>query len=737
MTMLKAVVCAAAGLLCAVGGFGRTVTVQPGSSADRAIEAATRGRKTGEKTEVVFADGTHVVTKAFAVEAGDGGWMFRAEHPGRATIVGGRLFRGADAGKDLPKGVRARLPKDVVGKARTLVVPEEDRALFVKGMPGGESCGGNGEHFHRKGHAALTGVGATYPMLAIDGHRMRLAEWPNAPAYHKQDKEGFVGPDWIRPPSPRAAKWNLGESNRIFVFGFIMGTCTYAQTMRELVPQNDLELSEADETDGDDVGVSVKPKSEKTFRFKKGWGQIKPGSRYRFVNVMEELDAPGEWCYDQPSGTIVFIPPEGFSADSVIALGTASDHFFRIEGDGNRVEGLRFCAKIGLPALCVDGGRSNVVEGCTFSAMDAYAVYASGRGTAIRSCDFRELSGGGVKMQGGSLASGERGGNAVENCIFEDCCLMRYGWGYGGVTLGGFGNAVRHCLFRRFVEEAMSYSGFGHTVEYNRFYDTSVEFTDAAAVYVGGIATYGNVFRYNDVGSAPKYCNAWYGDNMSCGNAVYGNVFRGYGHYGAFLGGGRDNVVSNNVFLAGGGAVHIDNRGLFWPEWKERDKVHEGLCRAGYTNALAKALYPRFARMKEDGELMCAPVDNAWVNNLVLDMKWGLADLQICAKKTFPLERLHSEGNVYLRLRGGKKEVKFWKLGGFKLIDGTPDAPLDPGFVDLPSEEITQDKSHFVFRKGDFNLKPDSLVKKEIPGWQPIPWDKIGPYADRWRKTVR
>ena len=133
---------------------------------------------------------------------------------------------------------------------------------------------------------------------------------------------------------------------------------------------------------------------------------------------------------------------------------------------------------------------------------------------------------------------------------------------------------------------------------------------------------------------------------------------------------------------------------------------------------------------------MCAPLDNTWVNNLVLDMKWGPADNQVCLGKKFPLERLHSEGNVYMRLKGGEKEVKFWDLGGFKLVDGTPETPLDPGFVDLPPEELTPDKNHFVFRKGDFNLKPDSLVMKEIPGWQPIPWDKIGPYKDKWRKLI-
>ena len=634
------------------------------------------------------------------------------------------MYYGSDAKRELPKDISGRLPKEVVGRALALLVPESERIGFVNGMPGGESCAGDGAHFHRKGYYAITEPGATYPMLSIDGYRMRLAEWPNSPAYHTQDKEGCLGKQLIRWPSDRVAIWDINEPNRLFAFGFL--SCSYAQTILQMDAQ----------VDGFVTNAVAAQNEEKTFRFKKGWGEFKPGARYRLINVMEELDTPGEWCYDQRNGLIVFIPPEGFGANSVIALGSATNHFFRIEGDGNRIEGLRFCAKIGLPALCIDGGRSNVVEGCTFSAMDGYAIYASGRGTRIGSCDFRELGGSGIRMEGGSLASGERGGNVIENCVFDDCCLMRYGWARGAVSVSGFGNAVRHCLIRRNVEEGMVYEGFGHIIEYNRIYDTSVEFTDSGAVYVGGISTYGNVFRFNDVGSAPKYCNAWYGDNMSSGNEVYGNVFRNYGHYGVFLGGGRDNIVSNNVILAGGGALQIDNRGLFWPEWKDAEKVHEGLCRAGYTNETARTLYPRYARMREDGPLMCAPLGNIWINNLVLDMKWGPADNKVFRGKTFPLGRLHSEGNVYMRLKGGEKEVKFWDLGGFKLVEGTPETPLNPGFVDLPTEELTPDKNHFVFRKGDFNLKPDSLVMKEIPGWQPIPWDKIGPYKDKWRKLI-
>jgi hypothetical protein len=44
----------------------------------------------------------------------------------------------------------------------------------------------------------------------------------------------------------------------------------------------------------------------------------------------------------------------------------------------------------------------------------------------------------------------------------------------------------------------------------------------------------------------------------------------------------------------------------------------------------------------------------------------------------------------------------------------------DPGFVDMKNK--------------NFNLKPESSVFKMIPGFQPLPFDKMGTYRDEYRK---
>jgi hypothetical protein len=45
---------------------------------------------------------------------------------------------------------------------------------------------------------------------------------------------------------------------------------------------------------------------------------------------------------------------------------------------------------------------------------------------------------------------------------------------------------------------------------------------------------------------------------------------------------------------------------------------------------------------------------------------------------------------------------------------------MDPGFVDM--------------KKGNFMLKSNSIVFEKIPGFQPIPFDKMGLYKDKYRK---
>ena len=529
-----------------LGGENRDVNV---SSVTELFDVLTKIRhERKEQTKpvtILLEDGAYAFTNKITLAGEDGrNITFRARNPGQVSFVGGRILPLASV-RQLSKGdsVAGRIDIAVRDRVRSVEVPPELNDLF-------SNCLGGIVPYPAEEYSEEIAESQRlprFPVFSIDGKFMVPARWPNNGKYYALDAETFIHGDeitqpdqsgkvvhvqtnnLIRCPNERCKRWNLAGANA-FAYGFIMGGCAYACTWKKL------------------VGFD----SDGNLEIAKGWGAVAKNSRMQFVNIMEELDEPGEWCYDSGSMRIYFIPPEGFSDHSVVALGYGLDHMLYIKAQSVRIEGINFWAKNGRPIICIEKpAYKTEIVGCKFSALDYIGVHAAGRKTTIRDCDFTDIMSSGINLTGGDVRTElDWGGNVVENCLFDRCCMMKSGWAQGGVRVGGCGNRVAHCLFRNFPEQGCIVEGIGHVFEYNRLYDTATEFGDTAAVYCGWMGkNYGNVFRYNDIGSSPGYCNALYLDDGASGNLVYGNILRGFGNYGIFIGGGRDNIISNNFCL--------------------------------------------------------------------------------------------------------------------------------------------------------------------------------------------
>ena len=716
--------------------YVNAVTVRPGDDLAAVRDLLRAKRDPKGLAEVIFEDGVYELTNRVELTERDSKATWRARHPGKAIIVGGWSFRGCDM-KPLPASdpLAKRLFPEVRGKVRTIAVPECLRTnfvahAFVGGLPVLIGSCGNYSGFDSNKKEIWGAKYPRHPVLSIDTHLMTPARWPNA------DNEDFFSPGSnmvvkaakgvnpvVRVPDGRLARWQVEDAD-INVAGFLMD-CIYA-TGRAAVTKVDPAAGTAEIAHG---GICGK-------------------SRFAFYNVMEEIDVPGEWCYDRKSGRLVVYPPEGFSPDSICALGVSADSFFRVRGSDIALEGFKFTAKHSHPAVVLEGGERNRIVGCRFSGLEYEAVYVNGRSCRVQSCDFEELNAAGVRVTGGSGITGTRGRNVVENCRFRDFCRMKDSWATGGCILaGGAGNAVRHCEISDSIEHGLDYFGFGHLVEYNRIYDCSYQFGDSGAVYSkGGSVSFGCTFRYNDVSSAPGYVHAIYFDDTTSGHRIYGNICRGYGSFGIFIGGGRDNVISNNLVCAAPGiGCRFDERGLFWPSYLGQNLTNIlTRLRRDYrlddpTSPLARD-FPAFAAtLKDPDERWAAPVDNRWVNNIVLDVgDEFFAAQQANGIRIKPGEYI-SEGNLAVRTTGKTRPGDnrgVWYLGGVRVLDGEKDAPIDLGFIDVPKLE-KKTKRRFAWKKGDFNLKPDALLFREMPQFQPIPFDKIGLYSDEWRTATR
>lgn len=743
----------------------KEVIVRPGANLAK-VRDEIRIRRSPDKSQVsvIFEDGVYEMRETLILDERDDNVMWTARHPHKVTIVGGSAFCGRDARKiDQTSAFAKRLNPDAVGKVYQLSVPDEIRPLFSTNKVYREASNSlyssTPDEFRRDDEewCIKGGNAPRHPSFSVDSRFMWPARWPNGGVYYvvpgKDIHEGEGDSQSLCIPDARVRSWKL-DGRPAFVYGFVANGCAYRREARDIL--------------GFDMSGNICVE-------KKG---IVPRSRMWFLNIVEELDAPGEWVYDYASGTILFIPPAGFGQDSLLAIGTHTDNLFHIVGSGIEIRGIDFTGKVGLPAICIEKGRNNCIRGCRFRGLAcSAAMWVAGRNSLVKDCDFIETSDMGLALRGGSAKTCDWGRNVAENCLFDRCSLIHGSWARGGIQVAGAGNRVAHCEVKNIVENGLNFSGFNNTIEYNRVYNISSDWGDAGAVCTGGQASYGHIIRYNDIQSAPGFVNGIYIDDMSSGNVIYGNIVRNFGFFGIFLSGGRDNVVSNNIMTSGWGGIRLDNRGLTWPAWKDVPAVVANLNQLyDFKDGPLGRLFPQLAAWDASDKYCLGYVNCRFENNLFLDLKGYSSVVQISRPKTktVPRDRYMASGNVVIRTKGviGRFDMEHPELmptnqySGCglsfrpfcepKVIDGTPDNPLDLGFKNVPAPAFDPEQYMIIqqgwidepkleemrmsgkldgvkYPIGDYTLKEDARLRTIMPDFQPIPWDKIGLYKDEWR----
>jgi hypothetical protein len=122
-----------------------------------------------------------------------------------------------------------------------------------------------------------------------------------------------------------------------------------------------------------------------------------------------------------------------------------------------------------------------------------------------------------------------------------------------------------HNLIHDHPHCAILFSGNDHLMEFNEIHHIALETGDVGAIYTGRDYTYrGNRIRDNfihETGGVGMGSMGVYMDDCVSGTEIAGNIFYQV-QRAAFLGGGRDHVVTNNIFVDCNYAVELDGRGL-------------------------------------------------------------------------------------------------------------------------------------------------------------------------------
>jgi hypothetical protein len=420
--------------------------------------------------------------------------------------------------------------------------------------------------------------------------------------------------------------------------------------------------------------------------------------RFFALNLIEELDEPGEWFLDTSSLVLYLWPrDESSNLDDDIVLSLLQDPLVAMESASHvSFEGITFETSRGS-AIEIREGSDNRIAGCTFRNLGHGAVAVSG-GTnhLVVGCDIHDVGSFGISLTGGDRQSLTPGGHtALNNHVYRFARLQRtYA---GAVHLNGVGNRAAHNLIHDAPHLAMEFIGNDHLIEYNHIHHVAQETGDVGALYTGRDWTArGNVIRYNFmhdllgpgvVGSMGVYL-----DDCICGTEVYGNVIH-KATYALHSGGGRDNVFRNNIVTESKHAVHIDTRCADIEAVRGKMPIYwERLEAVPYQQPPWSERYPELVNILDDDLGM--PKRNVVERNVAVACdKW--------------LHTPHMEPY------------------------------LAENHIDNNLDLATYEEAGFVDAAGlDFRLREDSRVFSDLPGFEQIPFDKIGLYQDEMRKRL-
>lgn len=289
---------------------------------------------------------------------------------------------------------------------------------------------------------------------------------------------------------------------------------------------------------------------------------VKSGFPFYFLNILEELDQPGEFYLDRAAGLLYVLPPsmpdDMIASDADVELSVMNGPFLLLtQCSGVILENLYFsgCRQ---DAIHLDACRGTYLKNCMLGQVGGTAVVVDGGvSCGLIDCTLYSMGGGGVRMVGGKRDTLEAARHMVHNCRIED--FARVDRCYApALQTSGCGMVLTNNTISRSPHHAVRVEGNDQYIARNEIYDVVREFGDQGAIDIYCDPTYrGIVIERNyihDVGG-PSVGSGQAGvrlDDSISGVLIRNNVFRrcSTGNFGAIhINGGKDSACVGNVFL--------------------------------------------------------------------------------------------------------------------------------------------------------------------------------------------
>ncbi|MFA6563212.1 MAG: right-handed parallel beta-helix repeat-containing protein [Verrucomicrobiia bacterium] len=527
-------------------------SAKPFATLERARDAARQSKIQNPKSkiEVVIRGGTYELARPFELTAADSGnakapVVYRARKGETVRISGGKTVTGWKPVSDA--GVLNRLDP----AARGQVVQADLRALGVRdfgAMGGGFALGGGPglELFFNDQPMTL----ARYPNDGFIKVTNVLGQTVRDVRGTKGCNEGVFSYDGDRP-----ARW-VGEKNA-WVLGYWFWDWAEG---RHRIESLDAEKK-----------IITVAKPYHSFGYRKGqW--------FYGFNLLCEIDQPGEWYLDRDAGTLYFWPPAAIEKGRA-TVSVLSNLVTMTSASHVTLRGLTFEAARNT-AIILKGCTNSLIAGCTVRNVGSWAVrVGNGQNTGVVGCDIYTTGDGGISISGGNMKTLAPVGLYAENNHVHH--WSRWNRMYRpAIMITGVGNRAAHNLLENSPHTAIGFGGNDHVIEFNEIHSVCHESNDAGAIYSGRNWTMrGTVIRCNYLhhinGFEGRGCVGVYLDDMYCGTTIASNLFYKVTRA-AFIGGGHDNTIANNIFVDCKPAVHVDARGMGWAHAMPEGLIKEG-----------------------------------------------------------------------------------------------------------------------------------------------------------------
>lgn len=485
----------------------------------------------------------------------------------------------------------------------------------------------------KKNRMELVGLHATgfgrpsqvaWTEIFVDGQPLRIARWPNdSTVMIGKIQESGVAKEGKEAPFPvfgyqeeRPSSWKSVEN--MWISGYFAHG--YA---------DDMICVESIDT----IHKMIHTGQHTVYGFMTG----APWRQWFALNLLEELDVPGEYVIDAGRGKMYVYPPAGKMENWSVSL---------LEGPLMAIE---HCKDVKVQGITFEYGRHigiymenthrALIKNCIIRNMGGVGV-SIGKGTlkagnqrghesggnpasrvvgdlmgtvyqdilfnreggtenGVVDCHIYNVGAGGISLGGGDRASLTPAGNYVENCRIHDYNRIEKSY-RPGIWMDGVGNRISKCDIYDAPSMAILFHGNNHVIELCDITNVCSEVDDQGAVYYGrDPSEQGNVIRYCYFHElSPRHrVTATYHDDGACGAEVYGNIYYKAGSLPVLIGGGHNNHYRHNIFIDSPVAIHIDARMQGWGKFmiEKGAIIDQRLQTVNYKNPPYSTAYPLLA----------------------------------------------------------------------------------------------------------------------------------------------